>query len=246
MTEEKRVELENARLYDELSHKEELRGGLVRRLISAQEDERKRIARELHDDTSQILTTLLFTVDTAAEAYQTAEGDPLFEDMRALTVSALNGVHNLIFDLRPTMLDQLGLVAALRSYANARLAGTGIKLACTEEGRVRRLPWAIETALFRTVQEAINNIARHADAQRVALTFNFEQDLVEIQVQDDGVGFDPKEIETASDPRRGLGLMSMQERVEAVGGEFFLDSRPGRGTLIRARVPIQEGNNGSN
>ncbi len=246
VTDEKRVELENARLYEELSRKEEQRGELVRRLISAQEDERKRIARELHDDTSQILTTLLFTVDTLAEAYQPPDGEPLLDDMRALTVNALNGIHNLIFDLRPTMLDQLGLVAALRSYAHGRLAESGVEVECTERGRVRRLPWAVETALFRAVQEAINNIARHAEARHVTMTFDFSDGLVEIRIEDDGRGFDVKQIAAERDPRRGLGLMSMEERVTAVGGEFFLDSHPGRGTVVRARVPIEEFSDGSN
>lgn len=245
VTEEKRVALENARLYQELSHKEELRGELVRRLISAQEDERKRIARELHDETSQILTTLLFTVDTAAESLQTPDAEPVLEDMRALTRNALDGVHNMIFDLRPTMLDQLGLVAALRSYAKARLGELGLHLEFTEGGRLRRLPWVVETALFRTIQEAINNVARHSGARRVDFAFDFQEDRVEIRVQDDGVGFDPKQIAASPDSSRGLGLLSMQERITAVGGEFFLVSTPGQGTLVRVRVPVREEQHGS-
>ncbi len=239
------VAVENARLYQELRRKEQLRGELLRRVISAQEDERKRIARELHDETSQILSALLYTLDAAAETCETAQTETLIDKMRGLTRNAIDGVHKLIFDLRPTMLDQLGLVAALRWYAETRLGENGTRVEVTEQGNAQRLPAAIETALFRAVQETINNVARHAGARRVQIAFNFQKEQVEVQVVDNGIGFDLHQVTRSTDPRRGLGLMSLQERMSAVGGEFFLTSAPGQGTTVLLRAPITGGGNGS-
>jgi signal transduction histidine kinase/HAMP domain-containing protein len=240
------VAVENARLYEELSRKEQLRGELLRRVISAQEDERKRIARELHDETSQLLSALLFTLDTAADTCALPQTQVIMDKMRRVTVSALDGVHKLIFDLRPTMLDQLGLVAALRWYAESRLGENGTRVEFVEPGQPRRLPAAVETALFRTVQEAINNIARHSGARRVEIAIHFENQAVRVHVEDDGIGFEPSQVTAAQDPACGFGLLSMEERMSAVGGQFFLTSLPGQGTTIELRVPLQEGNHGAN
>ncbi len=165
--------------------------------------------------------------------------------MRQLSVSAIDGVHKIIFDLRPTMLDQLGLVAALRSFAETRLGDVGAYVEVTESGTVRRVPSSLETALFRTVQEAISNIARHAGARHVRIAFHFGEEHIEIGVEDDGIGFDLAEITALRDPRCGLGLVSMYERMSAVGGEFSLTSARGQGTSIRLRAPITGGHNGA-
>ncbi len=238
------VAVENARLYEELSNKERVRGELLRRVISVQEEERKRIARELHDETTQTLTALLYALD-AAEGHDVADMRPFTDKMRLLTRCAIDDVHKLIFDLRPTMLDQLGLVAALRWYAESRLGENGTHLEVTETGTVRRLPSTLETALFRTVQEAISNIARHAGARHVRIAFNFGEEQIEIEVEDDGIGFDMAQVSASRDPRCGLGLVSMYERLSAVDGEFYLTSAPAQGTLIRLRVPIQGGQDGT-
>lgn len=219
---------------------------LLRRVLSAQEDERKRIARELHDETSQTLTALLYALDTAAPTAATPEALGLIEKTRQLTQSASDGVHKIMFALRPRMLDQLGLVAAVRLYAKSRLDELGIQVELTETGRPRRLNSSAETELFRTLQEAINNIARHADAHKVQLAFDFQEDALEISVQDDGIGFDVEQVPAATDGRRGLGLISMEERVSIVGGEFSLTSLPGQGTTIHIRVPIKENGDDAN
>ncbi|MBI4787726.1 MAG: GAF domain-containing protein [Chloroflexi bacterium] len=232
------VAVENAQLYEELRRREQWRGELLRHVISAQEEERKRIARELHDETSQTLTALLYALDSTPTL-------PLVEKMRRLTVSAIDGVHKVIFTLRPTMLDQLGLVAALRWYAESRFGDNGMRLEVSELGAAQRLPALVETALFRTVQEAINNVARHAGARHLRIVFNFKAEQVEIRVEDDGIGFDASQVAASPDPRRGLGLMSMQERMNTIGGEFFLTSAPGQGTTILLRVPMAGGNHGS-
>ncbi len=232
---------ENARLYAELQRKEQLRGELLHRVISAQEEERKRISRELHDETCQILTGLAYGLDNVAELADTPAMQRQLERMRAMTETALDGVHRIILDLRPSMLDHLGLVPALRWYAETLFKRQGIHFTIHDIGDARRLPPPIETTLFRVVQEAINNIARHSQAQYANLVFEFATDKVEVRVTDDGVGFNPASVAGAPDGKRGLGLMGMAERMSTIGGEFYLRSAPGQGTTIRLSAPIGDG-----
>ncbi len=223
---------ENATLYSELQEKERLRGDLLHRVISAQEEERRRIARELHDETCQLLTGVGYALENA-EADAPPDLEPELEKVRSLTDSALDGIHRMISDLRPSMLDHLGLVAALRWYAEQRFGGTNIQFTLHEIGDAPRLPAMSETALFRVAQEAINNIAQHSGAAHAVIVLQFADDCVEARIADDGDGFDP-----GQNARHGLGLMSMEERMAAIGGIFRLRSRPGQGTVIRLRVPI--------
>lgn len=243
------VAVENARLYAELQHKEHLRGELLRKLITAQEEERRRIARELHDEISQNLTALIYATEEATDAMtEQASGiKPLLENMRGVAQQTLDGVHKLIFDLRPTMLDHLGLVPALRWFAQSRLESAGVRIAIKEECQqaagaanttLCRLPPETETALFRVIQEAIINIVRHAMARSVRLVFNTGADQVGVLIEDDGIGFDLVSLSIAPDDGRGLGLIGMQERIELVGGRLEIDTAPGYGTRIHIHVPI--------
>jgi signal transduction histidine kinase len=238
---------EISRLYAELQRKEHLRGELLHRVISVQEEERKRISRELHDETSQILVSLAYSLDNLGETL--ARGDappeiqPLLENMRALAKTGRDGLNRIIFDLRPTMLDHLGLVPALRWYAETRLNGKGIRFNVHEVGNARRLPPTIETVLFRVVQEAINNIAQHSHAQHADLHFDYSDDRIEIGIADDGQGFDPMGVASHADSRLGLGLIGMEERMSEVGGEFRLRAAPGTGTAITLCVPSAGGRN---
>jgi signal transduction histidine kinase len=235
---------ENARLYAELQHKEQLRSELLHQVISAQEEERKRISRELHDDTCQILTGLSYALDNASEACDSAEAHSLLEKMHGMTDAALDEVHRIIFDLRPSMLDHLGFIPALRWYAESRLVPLGVRFTIREIGDARRLPPAVETVLFRVVQEAINNIARHSRAPHASFVFQFADDCVEARISDDGDGFDLAEVTGASAGKRGLGLMGMEERMGIVGGSLRLRSAPGAGTVIRLHVPLDRRENG--
>lgn len=237
---------QNETLYAELREKERLRGELLHRVISAQEEERKRISRELHDETSQILTGLSYALDTATEVQCSPEIAPLLERMRRLTDTALDGIHRIIFDLRPTMLDHLGLVPALRWYAETRLDGLGILFTIEELGNARRLPPPIETALFRAAQEAINNIAQHSGAAHAHVAFNFADAAITVRISDDGRGFDASQVAAARDGKRGLGLMSMEERMSAIGGTFGLRSAPGAGTVIELKILNQGESHGEN
>jgi signal transduction histidine kinase len=234
---------ENARLYAELQHKEQLRSELLHRVISAQEEERKRISRELHDETCQVLTGLAYALDNAAETTTAREIQPLLEQMHALTETALDEIHRVIRELRPTMLDHLGLIPALRWYAETRLGGPGIRFRIRVIGDARRLPPPIETTLFRVVQEAINNIARHSHAGHADFVFEFADHNIEVHITDDGIGFDAAGVMGAPDGRRGLGLMGMEERISTAGGEFHLRSAPGKGTTIRLSVPLKDQEN---
>lgn len=234
------VGIENARLYDELARREQLRGELLDQVIAAQEDERKRIARDLHDDTSQSLSALIYSLE-AVEA--SCPGSPVRDalvTMRQRVTQILDNIHKLIFDLRPSMLDHLGLFIALRWYAETHLQPLGVRVHLEERGTTRRLLPKMETALFRVVQEAINNIAKHSGARNVHLSFDCYDGVVQIDVVDDGIGFDLNEVARAMDRRRGLGLVGMQERVGLLGGKISLVSDPGHGTQISIRVPVEK------
>ncbi len=235
---------ENARLYAELARKEHLRGELLHRLISAQEEERKRISRELHDETCQVLTGLAYALDEAADQDTEPRSQASLEQMRHLTDTALDSIHRIIFDLRPTMLDHLGLIPAIRWYAEQRLAEPETAFNIREIGAPCRLPPAVETALFRVVQEAINNIARHAKAAHALFVFQFAEDCVEARIADDGQGFDMGQVAAGPIDERGLGLVGMEERMSAIGGSFSIRSTPGGGTIVKLRVPIERKNNG--
>lgn len=234
--------VENAMLYEEVQKKEAIRGELLRKAITAQEEERKRIARELHDDTSQALAALGLALETiiVAPAQTAEEVKGRLENARSMSVRILEDVHKLIFDLRPSLLDDLGLLAALGWYAESRLQSLGIKVMIETRGQERRFPPQIEAALFRVVQEALNNVARHAEAENADITIEFRSESVVVEIADDGQGFDPHEVETprAAGSARGLGLLGMRERISLLNGQLELQSAPGEGTYVRIQVPI--------
>lgn len=232
------VGVENARLYTELARKERLRGELLQKVITAQEEERKRIARDLHDDTSQALTALIYSLEAAEGRSKGETSRARLAAMRQLATQTLEGVHKLIFDLRPSVLDHLGLFVALRWYAETRLQPLGIRLRLEEEGTTRRLPSQIETALFRVGQEAINNVVRHSGARNVRLRLHCDDTAVAVDLEDDGIGFDRNEVSRSADRTRGLGLVGMEERVGLLGGEIRIVSELGRGTSVSIRIPL--------
>jgi signal transduction histidine kinase len=221
----------------ELRAREEARGRMLRMVISAQEDERKRIARELHDDTTQKLAVLVMGVERAAQALR-QDGRPVpLDEVKKLAVSALDEVHRLIRDLRPSVLDDLGLFSAVRWYAENTLTPRDIAVRC-ELGDVEpTLPAAWDIALFRMCQEAVNNVARHAQAESVLIQIGIERGELRIEIEDDGRGFEAGAPRPASD-RPHWGLIGMQERAELLGGTARIDSSPGRGTRVEIRVPL--------
>ncbi len=233
---ERTEELE--RLNHVLLEKEAARTFLLKETINAQEAERKRVARQLHDELAQSLTGLIMSLDAVEPLLAEEAGDlrAQLARTRALLGEALDQTRRLILDLRPTMLDDLGLVSALRWYAETHLKSTGAVVSFTTDGHVRRLGPELETALFRIGQEALNNVARHARARRVAVRLVWRPDAVVLGIEDDGQGFD-LDAAPRYESGAGLGLMGMRERTEIIGGELTLESRPGGGTRVVVRLP---------
>jgi signal transduction histidine kinase len=232
---ERTAELET--LYHALRRRDESRGHLLRRVIGAQEEERKRIARELHDDTCQALTVLGMRLDSLQDGCRGKARQGLAE-ARALAQRTTEGVHRLIFDLRPSVLDDLGLLAALRWLASRYLEPLGVAVRCEVEELDARLPSEVETALFRAAQEAVGNVARHAEARSVAIRARRAGEALEITIEDDGRGFAPADAMAAAPSGRGLGLLGMRERLALLGGAASIDSSPGHGTRVVLRAPL--------
>jgi two-component system, NarL family, sensor histidine kinase UhpB len=207
-------------------------------VLAAQEDERKRIARELHDETAQALTTLLIRLKILEKARTAAEMRGQINELRELTADTLEAVRKLAVELRPATLDDLGLVAALEGYTDSYGAHMPVRIAFSAEGfddREGRLPPQVELVLYRVVQEALTNVAKHAGAHDVHVELRRRPDEVIAAVADDGQGFDVEDMMRSRE--RGLGLFGMQERLALVGGQLLIDSSPGHGTRIHARVP---------
>jgi signal transduction histidine kinase len=234
---ERTEELE--RLNEELRRKEAVRGQLLSKLITVQEEERKRIARDLHDQLGQALSAMTMGME-AAEHSLPPEMEGLRERLlraKTLATRALEQTHELILDLRPIVLDDLGLVAAMRSYAGEHLSPRGVEVQVTQRGAARRLPPELEIALFRMVQEAINNIANHAAARHAKISIDFREAGVQLDVEDDGRGFDSATMLESSNGERGFGLLGMKERAILAEGTLDIDSQAGRGTRISIWIP---------
>jgi signal transduction histidine kinase len=226
------LETVNAELQDE----EKERQKLLERVIDAQEEERKRVARELHDETGQALTALLMSLE-GLETQLTEISPPLRERLartKTLTENALRGLRAIIYDLRPAALDDLGLIPAIRWFADQRLEPLGVQVSVETLARQPRLPSTAETVLFRVMQEAVNNVARHANARNVRIAFEANGEGIFARVEDDGQGFD------LTEPRAGWGLVGMRERANLIGGRLQVNSGPGIGTRIEIWIPLDE------
>lgn len=229
------AELQRQRLMAELAQREVLRGQLLERVLAAQEEERRRIARELHDEASQSLTSLMVglrLLEREADRPETILAQ--VAELKHMTDGVLENLHRLAMDLRPVSLDHLGLVAALRQYAEecSRQYGLTVQFEAAGLGEERPPP-AVETAIYRIVQEALTNVVRHARATRADVLLERRGDQVIAIVEDDGVGFDPK---TAVQDGR-LGLFGMRERAEMLGGSLVVESAGGAGTTVFVEVP---------
>lgn len=235
------IAVENTRLFEEVREKERLRGQLLGRIMHAQEEERRRIARELHDGVGQALTALMLRMDMAVQAARESPGEmsERLEALREVGESTLDEVRRITYDLRPAALDDLSLAAAVATFARTRLEGSGIAVLTDTGGCAdRRLPSAIETALFRIAQEALTNVLRHSRANQASVSLRCpEGGPLVLVVEDDGRGFDLVAVQNDRD-RPALGLAGMRERAEIVGGELIIATAPGRGTHIEVRVPL--------
>jgi signal transduction histidine kinase len=234
------AELQKGRL-QEAERREALRGELLRRVVAAQEAERQRIGRELHDETGQALTAiglglrgvssiLRENVEKAARNMRKLEG---------LVAHSLTELQRLISDLRPSHLDDLGLASALRWYAGEVETRVPLKIRVSVEGEDRDLPAPVKTGLFRIVQEALTNVVKHADAENVEVNLTFAVDSVQLDIMDDGQGFNIQ-ILSMDLSRPSWGLAGMEERAALFNGRFQLQSAEGEGTRIRVIVPYQD------
>jgi len=221
-----------------LRDREQWRSQLLRKFVSVQEDERRRIARELHDDTCQALAALSVGVETAIPGLPAGDARDRLLALKKVVVAALAELHRVILDLRPSVLDDLGLRSAIQWYAEHRLAGTGIAVRCEFSGFERRFAPEVEIAVFRVVQEAISNIERHAHADAVLIQGVEREGLITIEIEDDGCGFDAGALKPTPGSLTGLGLLGMRERVELLGGSLLIDSAPGQGVHIAVTVPV--------
>jgi signal transduction histidine kinase len=207
---------------------------LSNQLILVQEEERRTISRELHDEVGQVLTGLRMELGTLTYG----KSDEVFrirlESVKELTEKALLSVRNLALLLRPSMLDDLGLEPALRWQAKEFSQRTGVPVVVTIQSKLDRFPEPIRICLYRIIQEALTNCSKHAKAQRVALTIKAEGGVVFASVQDDGIGFDAQHLQKT----QGLGLLGMGERVRALRGHVTVTSRPGTGTLVNLSLPV--------
>jgi len=235
--------IENARLHREVQVKEEIRGELLKDIITIQEEERRRIARELHDETSQDIVSLNANLEAAAGMLpeSTDRVREVLRKAQSLGVSILDEIHKLIYELRPSLLDDLGLVVAVRWLADNNLAPAGIRVRFKVTGKTVRLPSSLEIVLFRVIQETVSNIARHAHAKNAAISLLFRKKVVKIKISDDGEGFDLAEAVSSRQRPRGLGLLGMRERVEQANGSLEIRSHPGGGgTEIDIEIPLSE------
>lgn len=230
--------IENATLYGEIREKEESRRELLRQIISIEEEQRKRIARGLHDEVSQSLTGLALKVAAVSAALPCdARVKSRFDEIQALTVRMLDEISRVVYELRPTLLDDLGLIAAIEWLTDKHLDEARIKVSFETKGDRRMLLPPVEIALFRITQEAITNIVRHADATNVSVTLEFQENLVAIDIVDDGVGFRPERVGVSQETGRGFGLLGMKERAELLSGNLTVESEEGKGTRIHIEIP---------
>ena len=228
------AERQRQRLVAELAKREALRGQLLERALAAQEDERRRIARELHDEAGQSLTSLMIGLGLLEQESEPAAVTARTAELKQMADTVLEDLHRLAVDLRPASLDHLGLVPALRQYVELyrRQSGLDVQLEVVGLGS-GRLPADVEITFYRVVQEALTNVLRHAQATQVGVLLEQRDEQVVAIVEDNGVGFDP---EAAGENGR-LGLFGMRERAEILGGTLTIESAPDQGTTIFVEVP---------
>ena len=216
------------------AERDHLRVQLLEQVMTAQEEERRRIARELHDETGQAITALMVGLRTLMDECPSPAIQAQADELRSVAAETLEGVRNLARELRPSVLDDLGLVAALERYISEYRQRHRLNVDVAVHGLKERLPAPVETALYRIVQESLTNIARHARASMVSVLLEQSPGSVRVIVEDNGCGFDP----LSGNETHHLGLYGRQERAELLGGTFMIESAQGSGTSIFVEVPL--------
>jgi len=237
------IAIEQAMLYERLRKARERLRKLARQNLVAEEEERRRIARELHDETSQSLSGIALQLEALIEMYSKS-GNPdaqLITGLRkvqALTVQVHKEVSRVISNLHPTVLDTLGLVAAARQHAKNTLQPLNINVTVEAKGTEMRFPPDVEAALFRVIQGSVGNIIKHSKAKNASIVLVYQPDEFSLTIRDDGQGFDVSRLTDVEESGRGRGLFSMRERIGFLGGTSGVDSKIGAGTTVWAKIPI--------
>jgi two-component system sensor histidine kinase DegS len=210
---------------------------VIVRIIEAQEAERQRLSRQIHDGPAQALSNFILQTEIAMRLFD-IDAERARAELQSLKTSATSTfqkVRDFIFDLRPMMLDDLGLVPTIRRYVDAFKEKTGLQTALTVTGADHRMESAREVVIFRATQELLSNVRQHAQATQVRLTFDFDGQLVRVVVEDNGKGFDPQAL--TSGKSKTTGLPTLQERMDLLSGLLHIDSQPGQGTRVTLEVP---------
>lgn len=228
------------RTQDDLARTRNELEALTADLIEVRERERQRIARDLHDGVGQGLSALKMALAGARARVGDATGGSAIDQAVAIADELMTEVREIARALRPPQLDDLGLVAALRWHVDRSVRASGLASRFIGNLGEARLPGEIEVAAFRIAQEAISNAVQHGHAHAVTILLSRHDRTLELRVEDDGIGFDPQQ--RLADGRHHLGLIGMRERIQALGGEFILDSIPGSGTVVRALFPLPDDN----
>jgi signal transduction histidine kinase len=233
------------RLQEITAEANEVRARLLKQVLSAREEEQRRMARDLHDGIGQSLTSLLLGLCAAAEVPTFEEAQARLKELRGITVSLLDDVRRLARGLRPSLLDDLGLAAVLERYAADFTQAHGIAVdVYAPDLASARLPAEVETALYRIAQETLTNVLKHAAAKAVSLVVRRDSSSVHFTVEDDGRGFDNDALLQAPGTGIGLGLLDIRERAALLNGAVTLESRPGSGTTVHVYIPLKEENHG--
>jgi len=219
-------------LEENIEAKKSLRD-LSAKLLRAQEDERRALSRELHDEAGQSFSAILLETENLLDAELGAAAKPHLESIRNLAQRGMAETRNMALLLRPSMLDDFGLVPALNWQAKETAKRTGLRVQVSAADLPRDLPEEHKTCIYRVVQEALHNVVRHAQASAAQVSLQWEEERIDLTVQDDGTGFDAVRV-------RGLGLLGMEERVHHLGGIFAIDSQPGRGTTVKIQLPVAQ------
>ena len=230
-----------SRLLEQSRHMQEQLRLLSRQLLSAQEEERKVISRELHDQIAQTLTGInirLASLKSGATLNNKGLQKKISSTQR-LVEKSVDIVHRFARELRPTVLDDLGLIPALHSFMKSFARRTGVRASLTAFAAVERLDTIKRTMLFRVAQEALTNVARHAQASEAEVKIQKLDGALRMRIKDNGKGFRAERV-LRSKKKNRLGLLGMRERVEMVNGKFTIDSAPGKGTTIQAQIPLTD------
>jgi signal transduction histidine kinase len=235
------IAIENARLIEMLEQKEDLLHQLVNKLITAQEDERKRLASDLHDGIIQSLIAIWYRLQRITPS---GEGTPqewfgeIF-DLTDLLSEQIQEIRRILYDLRPIILDNYGLIPAMESYINTFQEQNNLAAKLFIRGQETKLDSKVEITFFRILQEALTNISKHAQANMVEVTLTFTETRVTLEVNDDGIGMDNSSPGESRHNRKGLGLASVYERALLLGGFCHIHSRPGEGTSVSVSIPLK-------